>query len=764
MEKIVFEKIHDAVLDFLNEKENSDLETIGLWYFNFLNSDEDNLKLHLPYYSKAFSKITFHYIRPFTIIYNLLKNQRLSDFKDKCLFDIFNYSKNKRAEELTLDFKVQKDNLALWQKDTLTRLDIFLPVFRKEEINDNNKEDIKNTFKLFKSIRSSNIIDFPTYIDLHQNILSFNNVDKLDDSLISENLFPLNHKLSRKEAIEVIKELHRSFINSISIKYPYSLKPTFPLTELGAKKFNLIFNNRFAYNNEILENDLILLKDESNLNLNLRFKIINTNHSKNLYDLFKLFKEEWRQLELNTFITPFPKYWFLFLNPSLTKEQWLIQFKKDFPAVAEKPIIRTVEHLIEEVIKLNWIENLITNSTKILFPELKSNRKKRLEFVFNSFKNYIHSLNPNVKFINSLDFSDLDHIVILDSFNVIDLINYTQNSHNKKIQVVVPDFLYFGYQPWIKYHLFNYQYTPLLSNMRKILDENYETNNENFEKVKSEIITEIKFDLKNYKNKYIEIKEVEELEDLNQDSGNIEDLEFTNDEEIEIYSSDIDEKNKLIIINDNLTIYSNEEILLKRDSLIYVKARALKIGDYILGNSDVSEFYKSDDIYDKLINYPNEVLYYQNRLFNEKDAYKRLMSKGLSIDTEYHFKKRYLIKEPVRNPSIIPKKKKDWAIICEFLNISDSDKQLSFIAYYGRSKQNELKQMYKTFIELLIENNWLGTIENPLILESVSEIVKQHNTIFNVSASSEITEIAESIISNIFNQLEFTEIKTLIHE
>jgi hypothetical protein len=140
------------------------------------------------------------------------------------------------------------------------------------------------------------------------------------------------------------------------------------------------------------------------------------------------------------------------------------------------------------------------------------------------------------------------------------------------------------------------------------------------------------------------------------------------------------------------------------------------------------------------------------------------MSKGLSIDTEYHFKKRYLIKEPVRNPSIIPKKKKDWAIICEFLNISDSDKQLSFIAYYGRSKQNELKQMYKTFIELLIENNWLGTIENPLILESVSEIVKQHNTIFNVSASSEITEIAESIISNIFNQLEFTEIKTLIHE
>ena len=74
--------------------------------------------------------------------------------------------------------------------------------------------------------------------------------------------------------------------------------------------------------------------------------------------------------------------------------------------------------------------------------------------------------------------------------------------------------------------------------------------------------------------------------------------------------------------------------------------------------------------------------------------------------------------------------------------------------------------MYKTIIELLIENNWLGSIENPLILESVSEIVKQHNTIFNVSDSSEITkdEVSESVISTIFSQLEFTEIKTIRNE
>ena len=762
MEEIVFEKIHNTALDFLNERENSDLETIGLWYFNFLNSDEDKLRLHLPYYSKEFSISAYNYLRAFTIIFNLEKNQRLSDFEGTYLFDIFNYSKDKRAEELTLNFKVQKDNLAIWGEDTITRLDTFLPVFKKEDIIDYNKASIiKNTFKLFKSIRNSNIIGFPIHIELNEKTLIFNNIEQDSRQLISENILFVDNNLDDDLAIELEDQfIAQEFNNSLLIKYPYSKKPHPYFTNVAKKKFNLVFNNRFVYN-DILEDDLILLKDESNLKLNLRFNIIDTNHSKNLYDLFKLFKEEWGQLPLNSFVTPFPKYWFLFLNPSLTKDQWLIQFKKDFPAVAEKPIIRTVEHIIEEVIKLNWIENVLTNSTKILFPELKSNRKKRLEFVFNSFKNYIHSLNCNVVFINSLDFNNLEHIIILDSFNVIDLIDYSQNSPNKKVKLVIPDFLYFGYQPWIKYHLFNYQYTPLLSNMRKILDENHEANNENFEKMKSEIISEIKSDLKNYKNKY---KEEIKVEDLDDEGVNIEDLEFTNDEEIEIFYDDIDKKEQLVIINDNTFISSNERVFLQRDSLLHVKARALKIGDNIIREADINNLFESKDFYDKFVDIPKDVFIYQEQLFSKKNIYNILKNRGISYKHQNYFDREYLINSVDEQSFKIPRRKKDWAIICEFLNISDSDKQLSFIAYYGRSKQNELKQMYKTIIKLLIENNWLGTIQNPLILESVSEIVKHHNTIFNVSDSIEITEISESIISNIFNQLEFTEIKTLRHE
>ena len=764
MENVKFTEIHTTALDFLNEKDNSNLKTIGLWYFNFLKSDVEKLRLQIPYYSKDFTITSFNYLRAFIIIFNLIKNHKLSDFEDTCLFDIFNYSETKHIEELTLDYKSQKDNLVLWQNDILTNLDAFLPVFKKEEIRSCNKARvIKNTFELFKSIRNLNIIDFPTHINVNEETISFNNVSAQNQCLISEKLFPLNHKLSRKEAIKLKKELSKDFINSISIKYPYSLKPTFPLTELGTKKFNLIFNNRFVYNNEIFENDLILLKDESSLDTNLNYKIVNTNHTKKLYDLFKSFKEQWALQELNKFITPFPKYWLLFLNPSLTKEQWLNQFKKDFPAVAERPIIRIIEQIIEEVIRLNWIEKVITNSTKILFPELKSNRKKRLEYVFNNFKNYLQSLNSNIEFIDSMDFDNLDEIIILDSFNVIDLVNKSQNSPNKKINVALPDFLYFGYQPWIKFHLFNYQFSPLLNANRQKLDDNYDTNKDELDKLKTELISKIKSDLKIYRNKYEDDIKDENLEDENADT---EDLEFTNDEEIDTFCNNFEDDNELVIINENLTITSNEKVLLQKDSLLYVKAGALKIGDLIIRNSDIASLFQSNDFYDKLVDIPHNVLTYQKQLFAKNNIYKILKNKGISYQHQNYFDKTYAIQLVDKHTFRIPRRKKDWAIICELLNINDSDKQLSFVAYYGRSKQNELKQMYKTILELLIENNWLGSIENPLIIEAVSEIVEQHNTIFNVSDSSEITkvEVSESIISSIFSQFEFTEIKTIRNE
>jgi hypothetical protein len=763
MGSIEFEKIHNVIIDFLDEEKNDKLEIIGSWYFMFLCSETDKLNLYIPYYNKDFSCLAFNYIRAFTFVFNLLKEKKLTKYSGTCLFDIFKPIGNNQISQLTLNYKELKNDVILWgEEEILTKSDAFLPVFNEEElIRFNNPKTIRNTFKLFKSIRNYRLINYPQLIEIEDKILSFSKEGNVSDVFISEKQIFVENVLDDDSAMDIEDELLAKKIkNSLLIKYPYSKKPHPYLIDVAKKKFNLIFNNRFVYN-EITKNDLFLLFNENNIATKLIYNVIVTEHSKKLYDSFKSFKSDWTSLELNKFTTPLPKYWLLFVNKSLSKAEWLKQFKKDFPAVAEEPIIKKVEEIINEIINLNWIENIFTGTTKILFPELKSHRKKRLEFVFNNFKNYVNSINPEIEFINSVEGKNYNGVIVLDSFNIIDLINKNQNAKNN-INIVVPDFLYYGYQPWIKFHLFNYQSAPLLSKTRVDLDDNYSENKDNLEQLKTEVVREIKNDLKAYRDNYKEatLKEIE-----GETIPDEEDLEYTNTEETENHYNEVEKENYSILINENsanrLEVLSTQKVLLQKDSLLYVKAATLKVGDFIIKDSDISDLYKSEKLYNKLVSVPNDIANYQNKLFKTEKVYQVLRRKGLSIDTEYHFKKKYLIEHCHPDNFLLPRRKKDRLIICELLNISESDLGLAFIAHYGRKDKNKLKQLYKSIINLLLDNNWMGTIDDPEIINSASKIINQYNTIFNTTDADEITDISESIISTIISQLTFTEIKTI---
>jgi hypothetical protein len=767
MDNIESKKIHSVVIDFLkleNDNELVKLENLGNWYFRFLISSEEKLNLYIPFYSVDFTLIAYRYIRCFTALYNLLKQDKIIQFEGTCLFDIFNKSSRANTNDLILDFHSQKDDLNLWSENTLTKSDSFLPVFDKKEIIEiGNFKTIRNTFELFKSIRNSEIIEFPIRVRLDKKILTFNVLKDFDDDLISENQFNIDNNLDQDTAMDLEKEFEgQELSNCIILKYPHSKKPHPYLVNVAKKRFNLIFNNRFAHN-DILENDIFLLMNENSLKTNLKYTIIDTNHSKGLYDNFKYFREQWGSLQLNKYLTPFPKYWLLFLNRSLTKEEWIEQFKKDFPAVAEKPIISTIEKIIEEVIGLNWIEKVITEKTKILFPDLKSNRKKRLEVVYNNFKKHVSSLYPNVKFIDSMDSYNYENVIILDGFNIIDLVNKNDSTNGTAINITVPDFLYFGYQPWIKYHLLNYQYKPLVNGLRSTLDDNYNPNKEEVEKLKAIVITEIKSDLKKYRNKYKE--EIKENEEGNEDPS-IEDIEFNNDEEIEnaTLENEIENNKESVIVNQNLetelTISSSEKVLLKRDYLLDVEAGKIQVGDYILRYTDITKLYKSTNFYDNLANIPKNVMEFQNELFYDNNVYEKLRKEGISYIRQNYFDSTYVVETSGDNFKI-PRRKMDWEIICNYLSISKSDQQLSFIAYYGRSKRNELIKMYKSILNLLLENNWIGSIGNPEILTAVTKIVDQFDFIFkDVIDFSSINE-AEFLINTILDQLTFTEIQTI---
>ena len=114
MESIEFEKIHNVIIDFLDEEKNDKLEIIGSWYFRFLCSENHKLNLYLPYYHKDFSSLAFNYIRAFTFVFNLLKEKKLTEYSGTCLFDIFKPMRNNKMSDLTLNYKVVKNDVIVW--------------------------------------------------------------------------------------------------------------------------------------------------------------------------------------------------------------------------------------------------------------------------------------------------------------------------------------------------------------------------------------------------------------------------------------------------------------------------------------------------------------------------------------------------------------------------------------------------------------------------------------------------------------------------
>ena len=93
MDNIESKKIHSVLIDFLkleNNYEIDKLEILGNWYFRFLLSSEEKLNLHIPFYSVDFTLLAYRYVRCYTILYNLLKQDKTTQFEGTCLFDIFN--------------------------------------------------------------------------------------------------------------------------------------------------------------------------------------------------------------------------------------------------------------------------------------------------------------------------------------------------------------------------------------------------------------------------------------------------------------------------------------------------------------------------------------------------------------------------------------------------------------------------------------------------------------------------------------------------
>ena len=403
----------------------------------------------------------------------------------------------------------------------------------------------------------------------------------------------------------------------------------------------------------------------------------------------------------------------------------------------------------------------------ILLPEVKGQRKKKLEKSLNSFKNYLVTLNQNVIFIeNKSDYiySEHNNLLVIDGFDMISLVNLLQ--HNENIHIIIPDFLYFNYQPWIRYKLLQYKSEAQLNPIRELLDSNFTSNKKEFTKNKSEVIKSIKLDIQSYREKYILEHEIEEIvESLPE----IEDFVLRNDEELE-NSSNTKENTKEIELEIHTTddkifrLNSNTQVLLQRNSIISCRSLNLVPGDYFITKNEINSVIVRDTVINNLSRIPNSVKYYQTMLGEIPRVYQILKEHGLIYQNEKYFINRYVKKQNEFEDLMfaIPRKKDYWKIICEFLGISSAEMNQAWISYFGRSDINEIKSIYLDIFNLCINERFLGEMENPEMIRRVSNLFENNKELFFKDEKEvNMVEIAKSTIHAIINELSFHQVKEI---
>lgn len=795
MELITFNQLHLAAIDFVNTENeiyHTQLKVVGKWYHLYLkNNDVKKIYLNVPYYSDDFKVIAFNYLRAFTFLHHFINNAVLCNkYSEKCLFNIFDFKAKKREQtikDLIFSFKKQKDNILIWgnNEEVITPTDTFLPLFNEQELIDFGDEvATANTFKLFQIIKQHSLVQKPVVVDLKNVIIAFNNLREDNfTTFISECFFNINNRISDDDAENIEVELGSLDLKqSIKIKYPNSIKIHPWITNVAENNFNLILNKRLAYQG--IDNDDIYLTlqeiQDQSINFHIpEIEIIETNHSKDLYDHLRLFREDWAKLELNKFVYPFPKYWFLLINNQLTTDEWLTLFSEHYPFINNNSIVDTLKKIISELIAINWTSKLNDTSVNFYFPLLKNNRERKYSHLFSLFKN---GLQENISVSHNHQTNNEGSQYFLDAFNTIDVVNKMYTESFSSCKLIIPDFLFYSYNPYLRYSVFKYAYTPFTSEARLILDVENEFKTEEliekFNAKKTDLLKEARTGIKIYDSIFItESKEEDTNDVIDKEESELIELDFTNEEESEIEEKKYRKKteqekslNTIEITNTNNTVLNlneNDVVLLKKNTTIESRVAGLKKGDlYITLKSlekDLSNEGNSVININKLSKITAQIKEYKKNLQVKKTPFKDLQKNGATYKNETYFNNKFLKSEEFH----LPRRKRNWDVICSYLNISDSDRDLSYIAWKGRADINSLKKMYSDVISFLLEEELMGSMDsNSCIIKVKAEIEQKHfNSYDNLKAKIEdftTLNYAQIVLANIKNQLVFNEVKSII--
>ena len=799
MENLRFEELNKIALDALKEASEKDYSSldlavllkIGKVYYDCRIRNIEKIKVFIPKFTGIetvkWIPLYFSYI-DFLIGLNQF-NESIESYEDKALLNVFlDNKKPKDFFEYKLRFLEKKDDVIKWESDTLTHTNVFLPVFYYDEMV--NEEDAvilkKYLFPLFKEIRRLEKFNRPFLINLDKkHLVLINKSSKLTPVTIPN--FHLieydNNQLSQEtnDQEDLIREA--SFDYQYIVRFPYNRNIKDRLTRLVNTSFELEFNNRFFIPdvNKISDYDLYLLPEEFSDDFKIEninnpfslFQFIETNHSKELKELLREVKSEWKEKNFNKYTHPFPKYFFLFINPIIKPNEWLDLFGKSFPLARNTSLFNKIERIISLLVDLDWIKHLECEiDINFVFPDLSkgTNRSKRLYLSFGYFKKRCNILNENFTFSNEL--VDGKKNFILNSFDIVDIVN-TEQKLNKRDKYLIPDFLFYNYNAFIPLKIFDYKYNVLNNSIREDLLYITKEQKQALETIRVKIKSGLVFDYKEYNKRFNEVEKQEELEvETNlflEDESDIDE----NEESMQIAPQKLDynEKQRIYfeLCNGNtIELKEDELVITKRNNYLLIEAKNLGVGDCILLNEQIKSLSNSEEFYLKLMDIPQPFRSMKYELGKIDNIFEKLRKKGLSITGKNHFKVYYTSDNKYFDVEkfSLPRKQKDCELICEELNISSKDMKIAYVARY--SKKIKLNNLYKDILTYLVENNCFGNISSQKNNTEISKLLgnEKYKKLFESDEKDlDVRYFIESALSNILNQLDdnLIEIKKVKH-
>ncbi len=782
-----FDTLNDVVVEALGSKGIDIinclvLKELGFWYHKFVLSQADQFHLIVPYYQKEFNKPLLEYLFNLDLLLKLIVPRNGQRLEEYALFDIMSYrladKYNKRNKEFKLRFLNATKTSLSFEKDVNVASDRFLPMFPIDQI-DSYKDEIFDAFFLFSTMAKRNLISHKVSIDFSKNLtLLITESSNLETpKLLFKHLQTSEFRGDDNKRDEILDSFESLDIkNNINYKYPYHVNiGSTVIKEFNnrAKQFNIELQHRLCYS-EILDNELVLTPNELNLkpktdlcDFLAQFVTIKTSVTNDFNLVFKEFKNNWKQGNFNAFISPFPIRWFMMIHSGEPVLFWKTLFINDYPNLSGN-LLREALSLIEIIYEINWLDNYLPTDSSVflLIPRLNISME-----IITSFKNHLAGRYEKIGFIDDdlTRIPDQSNIWIIDPFNILFFSNSLSKLSTFKVKVLIPDFINFGHNPYIRYHIAKYQYAALIEGARKWADPNYSKNLEAWNVLKNKLLDQIKIDIQEYYSRFVVNDEPFKL-DTNGEEISVDKLELSDSELIQ-YASKKEERfvkkalvKELLITKDDgseIALNHTEPILLDENgciirtvaAMLYVNSRFIPVKE-IVKNINVGLIAdRMTSISPKAKSWRNEMFLIKER---EPNLFSTLSTQGLSV-TAGTFNNDYISQNIEQDGFQLPRSKMDWKIVCEKIGISDM--LPTWMAHKSRSDINALKKAYSDIINFLILKDSFGMNVTDSILKHVSNIL---STLPDAELDEQEIEInTRLVIAEISRRIKLSQVKNI---